>query len=87
MLRKIEEKEKRKNRVHEGVERLLVGPYDPTTATSMKTSLKNRLPILSLFFRDYSKSPRIWVEAEEKRPRPNSDRDGRIYRLAVPVPK
>ena len=27
------------------------GPYDPTTATSMKTSLKNRLRILSLFSR------------------------------------
>ena len=27
------------------------GPYDPTTATSMKTSPKNRLRILSLFSR------------------------------------
>ena len=29
------------------------GPYEPTTTTSMKTSLKNRLPIFPLFFRDY----------------------------------
>ena len=26
------------------------------------------------------------VGAEEKEPRPSSERDGRIYRLAVPVP-
>ena len=29
----------------------------------------------------------MWVGAEEKEPRPSSDRDGTIYRLAVPVPK
>ena len=39
------------------------------------------------FFRDYSKGPSYlkegdWVGAEEKGPRPSSDRDGRIYRLA-----
>ena len=44
------------------------------------------------FFRDYSKGPSylkkgIWVGAEEEGPRPSSDRDGRIYLLAVPVPK
>ena len=44
------------------------------------------------FFRDYSKGPSYlkegnWVGAEEKGPRPSSDRDGRIYRLAVSVPK
>ena len=69
----------------------LGGPYDPTTATPIKTSLKNRLRIHS-FFRNYSKGPSylkkgIWVGAEEEGPRPSSDRDGRIYLLAVPVPK
>ena len=29
----------------------------------------------------------ILVGADERGPRPNSDRDGRIYRLAVPVLK
>ena len=29
----------------------------------------------------------IWVGAEEEGPRPSSDRDGRIYLLAVTVPK
>ena len=29
----------------------------------------------------------IWVGAEGKGLRPSSDRDGKIYRLAVPVPK
>ena len=33
------------------------GPYEPTTTTSMKTSLKNRLPIFPLFFRDYPQGP------------------------------
>ena len=34
------------------------GPYDPTTVTSMKTLLKNRLPILLIKrFRDYPNSP------------------------------
>ena len=33
------------------------GPYDPTTATSTKTSLTNRLNILSLFFAIISRAP------------------------------
>ena len=49
----------------------------------MKTSLKNGLRIL--FFRDYPKRSETYVRAEEMEPRPSSDRDGRIYRLAVPV--
>ena len=58
----------------------------------IKTSLKNRLRILSLFFSDYSSGPSylkegIWVGAEEKGPRPSSDRRDTIYRLAVSVPK
>ena len=59
----------------------------------MNTSLKNKLLIDPFtFFRDYSKGPSylkkgIWVGAEEEGPRPSSDRDGRIYLLAVPVPK
>ena len=44
------------------------------------------------FFANISREPvtkkkRIWGEAEEKRLRPSSERDGRIYRLAVAVPK
>ena len=66
--------------------------YDLTTATSMKTSLKNRLQILSLFFAIIPRGPvtqkkGIWVGAEEKGPRLSSNRDGRIYHLAVSVPK
>ena len=54
----------------------------------MKTSLKNKLRILSVFFMIYSRGPvilkkGIWVGAEEKGPRQSSDRDGRIYRLVV----
>ena len=62
------------------------------TATSMKTSLKNRLRILSLFFSPLSqvaqllkKKKGIYVGDEKRGPPPNSDRDDRIYRLAVPV--
>ena len=53
----------------------------------MKTSLKNGLRIL--FFSRLSQKKGIrresYVRAEEMEPRPSSDRDGRIYRLAVPV--
>ena len=43
-------------------------------------------------FRDYPESPsylkkRIYVGAEEREPHQSLDRDGRIYRLAVPVLK
>ena len=33
------------------------GPYDPTTATFMKTSLKSRLPVLALFFAIIPRGP------------------------------
>ena len=54
---------------------------------------EKRLRILSFFF--FAIIPRgpvtyrkgIWVGAEEKGAHPRSNRDGRIYRLAVPVPK
>ena len=52
----------------------------------MKTSQKNGLRIL-FFVRDYPKRRESYVPAEEMEPRPSSDRDGRIYRLAVPVLK
>ena len=53
---------------------------------------KNRLQILSLFFAIIPRGPvtqkkGIWVGAEEKGQRPSSNRDGRIYRLAISVPK
>ena len=44
-------------------------------------------------FRDYPKSPRylkegnLGLSSEEKGPCPSSDRDGRIYHVAVPVLK
>ena len=68
------------------------GPYDPTTATSMETSLENSLRILLNFFAIISIRPvtykkGILVGAEERGPLPRSDRDGRIYRLGVPVLK
>ena len=59
----------------------------------MKRSLKNRLRSLLNFFRDYPNSPRYLKEgnfgvgAEERGLRPNSDRDGKIYCLVVPVLK
>ena len=60
--------------------------------TSMKTSLKNRFRILSNHFaiipsRPVTLKKGIYVRAEERGPHPSSDRDGRIYRLAVPVLK
>jgi len=58
----------------------------------MKTSLKNSLHILLNFFAIIQfalllKRKGILIGAEERGPRPSSDRDGRIYRLAVPVLK
>ena len=58
----------------------------------METSLKNSLRILLNFFAIISIRPvtykkGILLEAEERGPRPRSDRDGRMYRLAVPVLK
>ena len=58
----------------------------------MKTSLKNRLRTLLNFFaiipiRPVTLKKRILVGAEERGPRPSSDRDGKTYRLAVPVLK
>ena len=58
------------------------GPCDPTTARSLKTSLKRRLASFQ------TRGGRgIYVGAEERGPRPSSDRGVRIYRLAVPVLK
>ena len=56
----------------------------------MKTSVKNRLRILSNFFAIIPSRPvtlkrGINVGAEERGPRPSTNRDGRIYRIAVPV--
>ena len=56
----------------------------------MKTSLKNRLAILSNHFeiipsRPVTSKRGIYVGAEERGPHPISDRDGRIYLLVVPV--
>ena len=48
----------------------------------METSLKNRLRILS----NHQKNG-ISVRTEERGPRLSSDRDGRIYRLPIPVLK
>jgi len=53
---------------------------------------ENRLLILSNHFaiipsRPVTKKKGIYVEAEERGPHPRSDRDGRIYRLAVPILK
>ena len=53
----------------------------------MKTSQKNAMDSASFFFRDYPKRRESYVRAEEMEPRPSSDRDGRLYRLAVPVLK
>lgn len=49
----------------------------------MKTSLKNRLYILSDYFAIYPKSSCYLKEGNL--PRQNSDRNGKIYRLAVPI--
>ena len=70
----------------------IIPPYDPTKAMSIKTSLKNRLRIILNFFaiipiRPVTQKRGILAEAEERRTRSSSDRDGRIYRLALPVPK
>ena len=53
---------------------------------------ENKLRISSLFFviipRDpVTKKKGIWVGAEKKGAQASSNRDGRIYRLAIPVPK
>ena len=58
----------------------------------MKTSLKNRLRIILNIFaiipiHPVTKKKGILAGAEERGTRSSSDRDGRIYRLAVPVPK
>ena len=58
------------------------GPYDPTTVTSIKSSLKNRLRILSSHFAIIPSHP----VTKKRGRRPSSERDGRIYHLAVPVP-
>ena len=67
------------------------GPYDPTTAMSMKTSLKNRLRSFNFFAiipsRSDTEKKGIYVRAEERGPPPSSDRDARIYSLAVPFLK
>ena len=58
----------------------------------MKTSLKNRLRILSNHFaiiqsRPDTSTKGIYVGVQEMGPLPSSDKDGRIYRLAVPIIK
>ena len=67
------------------------GPYDPTTATSTKTSLKNRLHSFNFFAiipsRPDTEKKGIYVRAEERGPPPSSDRDVRIYSVAVPFLK
>ena len=57
-----------------------------------KCRWKNRLPIISLFFAIFQGAQLLkrlegtWVGGEEKGLRPSSDRDGRIYRLAIQFP-
>ena len=67
------------------------GPYDPTTATSIKTSLKNRLRSFNFFAiiptRPDTEKKGIYVRAEGRGPPPSSDSDARIYSLAVAVLK
>ena len=58
----------------------------------MKTSLKNRLRIILNFFaiipiRPVTQKKGILARAEARGTRSSLDRDIRIYRLAVPVPK
>ena len=58
-------------------------PYDPTTAKSTKNSLKNRLRFLSNHFaiipsRPVTQKKGIYFGAEERMPRPNSDRGGSV---------
>ena len=58
----------------------------------MKTSLKNRPRILSNYFainpsRPVTQKKVNLVGAEGVGPRPSSDRDNKIFRLAVPVLK
>ena len=58
----------------------------------MKKSLKNRLRVLYNFFALIPSHPVTWKESssvgtEEVGPRPISDRESKIYRLAVPVLK
>ena len=58
----------------------------------MKLSLKNRPHILLIHLaiipsRLVTEKKGIYVGAEERGPRPSLDRDGRIYRLAIPVLK
>ena len=58
----------------------------------MKTSLKNRLRFILIFFaiipiRPVAEKKGILAGAGESGTRSSSDRDGRIYLLAIPVPK
>ena len=58
----------------------------------MKTSLKNSLHILLNFFVIIQICPIIYRKgilagAEERGMQASSERDGRIYRLAIPIPK
>ena len=69
------------------------GPYDQTTATSMTTPLKNRLRIPFQTILQLSQVAQLLkrreVMLEQKRGGHSrvQERDGRIYRLAVPVLK
>ena len=59
------------------------GPYDLTTVTSTKTSLKHILRVLSNYFAIILSRP-VTFGADEKGLRSSSDRDGKIYFVALP---
>ena len=65
------------------------GPYHPTTSTPLKTSLKKTTLRPLKLFHPYTESPSkkaSKVGTKERGQRPSSERDSKIYRLAVPVP-
>ena len=71
--------------------RLSVWTYDPTTATFVKTSLENRLRILSLFFVIIPRGPvtqkkGIRVGAEERGPHPTRVLTEMVEFIALPSP-
>ena len=65
------------------------GPYHPTTSTPLKTSLNKTTWRPLKLFHTYTESPSkkaSKVGTKERGQRPSSERDSKIYRLAVPVP-